>query len=98
MMRNSNLIILVASLALSGCGRGSGAGVIIQKVPGPEIRSLNHDHLMVIYHECHQFGPIEDPRVKYTVAYCVNVDTAQSGEGWATPNAAKVDPEINKLH
>jgi hypothetical protein len=53
---------------------------------------------MAIYHECHQFGSIEDPRVKYTVAYCVHIDTAQSGEGWATPNTANFDPAINKLH
>jgi hypothetical protein len=97
-MRNSQLIILSASLAFTGCSRSSGNGATVQKVSGPEIHSLSHDHLMAIYRDCHQFGPIEDPRVKYTVAYCVNVDTAQSGEGWAAPNAAKVDPEINKLH
>jgi len=97
-MRNCHVIILLASLACAGCSRNSADGATVQKVSGPEIHSLNHDHLMAIYHECHQFGPIEDPRVKYTVGYCVNVDMAQSGEGWVTPNAAKVDPEIDRLH
>jgi hypothetical protein len=97
-MRNSHLIILSASLAFMGCSRNATDGATAPKVSGPEVRSLNHDQLMAIYQECHQFGPIEDPRVRYPVAYCVSVDTAQSGEGWVTPNAAKVDPEINKMH
>jgi uncharacterized protein YceK len=97
-MRNFLFIISVSALALSGCSRDPAAGIAAQKMYGPEVHSLHHDQLMVIFHECHQFGPVDDPRVKYAVPYCVGVDTAQSAEGWTTPNAAKVDPKLTKLH
>ncbi len=97
-MKNLATILSMAILALLGCSRSPTDGAAAQKISGPPIRSLNHDQLMATYRECHQFGSVDDSRVKYTIPYCASVDTAQSAEGWVTPNTAKVDPKLNKLH
>jgi hypothetical protein len=97
-VRQLPIIVLLCLVTLVGCGREPVVGAPVGKVSGPPIQSLNHDQLVAIFHECHQFGQLDDARVKYTIPYCVSVDTAQSAEGWTTPNAAKVDPNVNKLH
>lgn len=85
-------------VVLSGCSKSPDSAGSAEKVVGPDVRSLNHDQLMAIYTECHTFGPIDDPRVKYSIPYCATVDSARSSEGWATPSTAPVDPTLNKLH
>lgn len=91
-------IVLISGLAISGCNRGSTAASTTAKQSGPDVHSLKHGELMAIYHDCHEFGPLDDPRVKYTIPYCVSVDSAQASEGWISPNTATVDPKLNKLH
>jgi hypothetical protein len=97
-VRQLKIIVFLCLESLAGCGREAAVGTPAGKVAGPPIQSLNHDQLMAIFQECHQFGQVDDVRVKYTIPYCVSVDTAQSAEGWTAPNAAKVDPNVNKLH
>jgi hypothetical protein len=97
-VRHLPIIVSLCFAGLAGCGREPAVGTPVGKVSGPPIQSLNHDQLMAIFHECHQFGQVDDARVKYTIPYCVSVDTAQSAEGWTTPKSAKVDPTLNKLH
>lgn len=83
---------------LSGCSKNPGSADPAEKAAGPDVHALNHDQLMAIYTECHAFGPIDDPRVKYAIPYCTSVDSARSSEGWVSPSTAPVDPKLNKLH
>lgn len=97
-MPKSLHVILASALALAACGRGQSVSSPPGKVFGPDPRSLNHDQLMAIFHECHEFGQIDDPRVKYSMQYCANVESAHASEGWTTPSTATVDPTLNKVH
>ena len=84
--------------ALAGCSKDPGSAGSAEKAVGPDVHSLNHDQLMAIYTECHAFGPIDDPRVRYPIPYCASVDSARSSEGWASPSTAPVDPKLIQLH
>ena len=53
---------------------------------------------MAAYHECTQYGPIDDPRVKYTAPYCAAVQSAQLSSGYTAPGSAKADPNLNPMH
>jgi hypothetical protein len=53
---------------------------------------------MAAYHECTQYGPIDDPKVKYTVSYCAAIQSARLSEGYTSFSTAKVDPTLNKMH
>jgi hypothetical protein len=53
---------------------------------------------MAAYHECTQYGPIDDPKVKYTAPYCAAVQSAQLSSGYTAPGSAKVDPNLNPMH
>ena len=91
-------VIAICSLALTGCSRSSPPASATDKVVGPDPRSLSHEQLMAIFHECHAFGQIDDSRVKYSMPYCASVETAHASEGWTTPSSAAVDPKLNGLH
>ncbi len=53
---------------------------------------------MAAYHECTQYGPIDDPKVKYTAPYCAAVQSAQLSSGYTAPGSAKADPNLNPMH
>jgi hypothetical protein len=88
----------LSMLALAGCGQGPAAASHAEKGAGPDPRSLNHDQLMTLFQECHAFGRIDDPRVKYSIEYCASVESVHASEGWTTPNTATVDPKLTPLH
>jgi hypothetical protein len=94
------LLSVLAFAILSGCGphpestdvRSAG------KVEGPAVKSLSHDQLMAVLHECHRYGSSDDPKVKYTTRYCSAAQSAHAMEGYSTAGSAAVDPTANKLH
>ena len=94
------LLILITAIALASCGNGShpGSGTFSQRIYGPDPKTLPHDQLIAILHECRRYGASDDPRVAYTVEYCSAVQSAHSIEGYAAPSSAVVDPSLNKLH
>jgi hypothetical protein len=92
------LMMWTLSITAAACGQGPSAPSPAAKALGPNTRSLNHEKLMAIAQECHAFGQIDDPRVKYSMEYCASVDSAHASEGWAAPSTATVDPKLNKLH
>lgn len=97
-MKYTLIIIAMAALGLSGCNRDAGHITQSEKIEGPPTTTLSHDQLMAAYHECTQFGAIEDPKVKYTARYCAAIQVAHLSEGYTAPGTAKVDPTLNKLH
>lgn len=92
------LLISVVAI-LHGCGQPHEpkAGAI-EKLEGPDARTLSHEQLIAVLHECHQYGSSDDSRVKYTVRYCSAAQSTHAMEGYAAPSSAAVDPSINKLH
>jgi hypothetical protein len=88
----------VVALALAGCGRNAANVSVAGKLEGPPVSTLSHDQLMDAYHECTQYGRIDDPKVKYTVRYCAAIQSAHLSEGYTAPGTAKVDPTLNKMH
>lgn len=97
-MNRCSWMLALFTLALSGCGRGGTSTESPDKAVGPDPRTLTHDQLLAIFQECHAYGPIDDPRVKYSMAYCASVETAHASEGWTTPSTAPVDQKLNALH
>jgi hypothetical protein len=96
---NYTLVCFVtAALGLAGCGRDAATVSEGGKSEGPPVSTLSHDQLMGAYHDCTQYGPIDDPRVKYTVRYCAAIQSAHVSEGYTAPGTAKVDPTLNKMH
>jgi hypothetical protein len=92
--------IVVAAAVLVACG-GSGISVVpatSEKVEGPNVKTLSHDALMAVLHECHQYGSSDDPRVKYTIPYCSEAQSAHSMEGYTAPSQAPVDPKLTPMH
>jgi hypothetical protein len=85
-------------LSLAACGQQPAVSTPAGKSAGPAVSSLSHEQLLAIYHECTQYGPIDDPKVPYTPAYCAAVQSAQLSAGYTAPASAKVDPKINALH
>jgi hypothetical protein len=60
------LLNALALLSLAACGQPSAVSTPAGKTDGPPVASLSHEQLMAAYHECTQYGPIDDPKVKYT--------------------------------
>jgi hypothetical protein len=93
------LTVLSALLALSSCSRSDVPSLSrARKIDGPNVKTLTHDELMAVLHECHQFGSSDDPRVKYAIAYCSAAQNAHSMEGYTAPSSAVVDPTLNNVH
>ena len=92
------LLNALALLSLAACGQPSAVSTPAGKTDGPPVDSLSHEQLMAAYHECTQYGPIDDPKVKYTAPYCAAVQSAQLSSGYTAPGSAKVDPNLNPMH
>lgn len=94
------LLLLLSAIALASCGNGNhGESTAVNlKVTGPDAKTLSHDQLMDVLHECHRYGASDDPRVKYTIEYCSSAQSVHSMEGYTTRSSAAVDPSLNKLH
>jgi hypothetical protein len=99
-MNHTWLFVLISVAGLCACERGSQPAIVETpgKVDGPNVKTLSHDQLMDAYHDCTQYGAIDDPKVKYTVRYCAAVQSAHLSEGYTAPGTAKVDPTLNKMH
>jgi hypothetical protein len=99
-MNLTRLLILSAVAVFCGCGRGSDSTIVptADKVEGPNVKTLSHDQLMDVLHECHRYGSSDDPKVKYTIAYCSAAQSAHAMEGYATPSSAVADPTVTKMH
>jgi len=99
-MNHTWFLVLILIAGLCGCERGSEPVILesANKVDGPNPKMLSHDQLMDAYHDCTQYGAIDDPKVKYTVRYCASVQSAHLSEGYTAPGTAKVDPTLNKMH
>jgi hypothetical protein len=99
-MNFTRLLILSVAAFSCGCGRGidSTAVSTTDKVEGPNVKTLSHDQLMDVLHECHRYGSSDDPKVKYTTTYCSAAQSAHAMEGYATPSPAVVDPTLTKMH
>lgn len=94
------LVALTALITLAGCGSGSPPAVSdsVQKIEGPDVKTLSHDDLMAVLDECYKYGPATDPKVKYTARYCSAAQSAHGMEGFTTPSTTPVDPTITKVH
>jgi hypothetical protein len=94
------LCVLIAFAGLCACGRGNEPAIVesTDKVDGPNVKTLSHDQLMDVLHECHRYGASDDPKVKYTVGYCSAAQSAHAMEGYASPSPAPVDPTLTKMH
>ena len=88
----------LAVASLSACGGGGTPPALPAKIEGPNVKTLSHEDLMAVLHECHQYGSSDDPKVKYTTQYCSAAQSAHSMEGYLSPSQAPVDPTLNKLH
>jgi hypothetical protein len=97
-MNHKLVVIVLAALGLAACGRDTANVTLSGKEAGPAVSTMSHDQLMAAYHECTQYGPIDDRKVKYTVRYCAAIQSAHLSEGYTAPGAAKVDPTLNKMH
>jgi hypothetical protein len=99
-MNHTWLLILTALAGLCGCGRGSDPTIVqtAGKIDGPNVKTLSHDQLMDVLHECHRYGASDDPKVKYTIGYCSAAQSAHAMEGYASPSSAAVDPTLTKMH
>jgi hypothetical protein len=96
---NYTLVCLaILALGLAGCGRDAVNVSEGGKREGPPVSTLSHGQLMDAYHDCTQYGAIDDPNVKYTVRYCAAIQSAHLSEGYSAPGTAKVDPTLNKMH
>jgi hypothetical protein len=89
---------LVAAISLVACGKETGSVIQGGKLEGAPVATLSHDQLIVALHECTEYGPVDDPKVKYTVGYCAAVQSAHLSEGYNTPGTATADPTLNKMH
>ncbi len=96
----TQLFIILAAASVAGCGSGSdpAIGRTPDKIEGPAIKSLSHERLMDVVHECHRYGSSDDPKVKYTVGYCSAAQSAHAMEGYSNASSAVVNPSIDKLH
>src|SRR5277367_2970534 len=94
------LCALIAAGGLYGCGQGSKPAIVQSagKVDGPNVKTLSHDQLMDVLHECHRYGASDDPKVKYTVGYCSAAQSAHAMEGYATSSPTVADPTLTKMH
>lgn len=97
-MNYTPVVFAIAALGLAGCGHDAANVSQGGKLEGPAVSTLSHDQLMAAYHECTHYGPIDDPKVKYTVRYCAAIQSAHLSEGYTAPGTAKVDPTLNKMH
>jgi hypothetical protein len=97
-MKYTLVVFAVVVLGLAACGRDTAAVSAGGKSEGPPVNTLSHDQLMAAYRECTQYGPIDDPKVKYTARYCAAIQAGQLSEGYTAPGTAKVDPTLNKMH
>jgi hypothetical protein len=99
-MNFTRLLILSVVAVFSGCGRGSDSIIVptTDKVEGPNVKTLSHDQLMDVLHECHRYGSSDDPKVKYTIGYCSAAQSAHAMEGYAAPSSAVADPTLTKMH
>ena len=92
------LLNVLVFLSLVACRQPSAVSTPADKTNGPPVGSLSHEQLMAAYHECTQYGQIDDPKVKYTAQYCAAVQSAQLSSGYTAPGSAKVDPQLNPMH
>jgi len=92
------LAVIVAALGACGGGGSPSVPATPAKIDGPNVKTLSHEDLMAVLHECHQYGSSDDPKVKYTVEYCSAAQSAHSMEGYTAPSKAPVDPTLNKMH
>jgi hypothetical protein len=92
------VVFAVVVLGLAACGRDTAAVSAGGKSEGPPVNTLSHEQLMAAYRECTEYGPIDDPKVKYTVQYCAAIQAGHLSEGYTAPGTAKVDPTLNKMH
>jgi hypothetical protein len=97
-MKYALMALAITAVNLVGCDSDTAGLASGRKSEGPTISTLSHDQLMVAYHECTQYGPIDDPKVKYTVSYCAAIQSARLSEGYTSFSTAKVDPTLNKMH
>ena len=94
-MSRVSLIAAVLSVALCACSGESPPPV---KVDGPAIRSLSLTQLEKIESTCNRFGDPNDPRVPYSLAYCVRVEGAWNIRDYARPSTAPVKPTLDTVH
>ncbi len=85
-------------LSLTACGQPPAVSTPAGKADGPPVSSLSHEALLAAYHECTQYGQIDDAKVKYTVPYCASVQSAQLSSGYTARGTATVDPKLNAMH
>jgi hypothetical protein len=97
-MKYTYVVFAIVALGMAGCGRDVANVNEGGKLEGPPVGTLAHDQLMAAYHECTEYGPINDPKVKYTVRYCAAIQIARLSEGYTASGTAKVDPTLNKMH
>jgi hypothetical protein len=98
-MKCTRLFIILAAASVAGCGSGSDPTIgRTDKIEGPAIKSLSHEQLMEVVHECHRYRSSDDPKVKYTIGYCSAAQTAHAMEGYSNASSAAVNPSIDKLH
>jgi hypothetical protein len=99
-MLRTRLLSVLGFAIVSGCGQHAESTDALSagKVEGPAIKSLSHDQLMAVLHECHQYGSSDDSKVKYTTRYCSAAQSAHAMEGYSTAGSTAVDPALNKLH
>ena len=97
---NHTWLFLLMTVAVCGCGRGSDSTLVQPpaKTEGPNVKTLSHDQLMDVLHECHRYGASDDPKVKHTIGYCSAAQSAHAMEGYASPSSAAVDPALTKMH
>ena len=92
------MILTVAVLGACGGGGSTSVSAPQGKTEGPNVKTLSHEALMAVLHECHRYGSSDDPKVKYTIEYCSAAQSAHSMEGYAASSQAPVDPTLNKMH
>jgi hypothetical protein len=94
------LCILSVVAGLCGCAQANGPAVVQSagKVEGPNVKTLTHDQMMAVLHECHRYGASDDPKVTYTIGYCSAAQSAHAMEGYTSSSSGAVDPTLNKMH
>lgn len=97
-MKYTVISFAMTFLTLVGCGSDTTTSAQGGKSEGPSVNTLSHDQLMAAYHECTQYGRIDDAQVKYSVGYCAAIQSAHLSEGYTSSGTAKVDPTLNRMH
>jgi hypothetical protein len=91
--------LIGAAILCAGLCACSGNGPAPQaKIHGPALDSLSVKQLEDVENTCKKFGDPNDPRVIYTLAYCLKANSAWNMRDYAKSSTAPVKSTLDTVH